>query len=245
MDLRSKFPLPLPDLWMACLEPEEIAYTISFTVAVPDKRKGESPLDHKILENIETNKIEIDSDNNSHSGYYCYGVPQIELPADSPYAFPADQKSIYFEAEAYINERGSYRSGGYMEPDEYPEVVLRSIEIIGISAFDGKQEKTVESDEFGTYPDFTYTDFINSLEEIVENTTSPVDDTDVSVKNIPAFPSSIVKKVEKYTQSPEFITSLIQFMEVISPAELEKAIKVFNLDMTKYRGRIAGMKFGL
>jgi hypothetical protein len=223
---------------MACLEPEEIAYTISFTVAVTDKRKSESPLNYKILENIESNKIEVDTEDSRHHGYYCYGVPQI--------IEDIDQKSIYFEAEVSTSERGSYRSGGYLEPDEYPDLVLDDIDIVGISAFDGKIEKNIEkAEDFGNYPDFTYTDFINLLEEIVEDTTSPIDDSETSRKTIQSFPSSIIEKVEKYVKTSEFIDSVIKSMEVISPSDLDNAISVFNLDMEKYRGKIAGIKFGL
>ena len=232
MDL--KFPALLPDLWFRALEPSEIAYTIAFTMGVPQNRKNESPLELKSIEKLESNSLEL---NDGGRGYYGLGVQQI----DNDY----DGASLWFEAQASSRERGSYRSGGYMEPDEYPEIVLEDIELEELMVNSGIEEKQLDTEEdFGNYPDFTYQNFKDLLYSYVEDTTS-YDDSEVEYTKAPSFPPSIIKKITDFVNTQAFIDSILKNLEHIDKDELAKAIDTYKLDMKQYRGRIAGMKFGL
>jgi hypothetical protein len=236
MDLKTKFPLPIPDLWANCLEVPEIAYMIAFSLGVKKMRLKESPLGDSYIEDIESNIIDLKSAS-GNSGYYGIGI----LPIDDN----IEMKSIFFDATASSKTRGSYRRATYHEPAEFPEVILTDIDLEGINGLSSDGEKSLDTKEkFGNRPDFSYSDFIHALLNYVQETVY-CDDTDMSYEDLPPFPISIIKKIEKYVKSPEFLDSIVKNIEKIESKELEKAIKVFDLDMQKYRGKISGRKFNL
>lgn len=235
MDLKSNFPLPIPDLWANCLEVPEIAYMIAFSIGVKRLRKKESPLGDSYIENVESNSIDLEESTNK--GYYGTGI----VPVDDD----VEMKSVFFDATASATTRGSYRSATYYEPAEYPDMVLTDISLEGIGGFSSEGEKSLDKkEEFGNYPDFSYSDFIDALTNYVRDTIS-YDSSEVDYVDLPPFPVSILRKIEKYVKSPEFLESVIKNMEEIEFEEIQKAIKVFGLDMHKYRGKIAGRKFDL
>jgi len=235
MDLKSNFPLPIPDLWTNCLEVPEMAYMIAFSIGVKNTRMKESPFGKPYIENIESNSIDLEEPTNN--GYYGIGI----VPIDDD----TEMKSVFFDATASVTARGSYRSATYYEPAEYPDTVLSDISLEGIVVFSSEGEKSLnKKEEFGNYLDFSYTNFIDALTNYVRDTIS-YDYSDVRHKDLPPFPISIIKKIEKYVKSPEFLDSIVKNIEKIKSEELQKAIKVFDLDMHKYRGKIAGRKFGL
>jgi hypothetical protein len=235
MDLKSNFPLPIPDLWANCLEVPEIAYMIAFSIGVKRERKKESPLGDSYIENIESNRINLEEPTNN--GYYGIGI----VPIDDD----TDMKSVFFDVTASATTRGSYRSATFYEPAEYPDTVLSDIRLEGIGGLSSEGEKSLKTkEEFGNYLDFNYSDFTDALTNYVKDTIDS-DYSNVHYEDLPPFPISIIRKIEKYVKTPEFLDSIVKNVENIKTEELEKAIKVFHLDMHKYRGKIAGRKFGL
>lgn len=230
-----KFPLPLPDLWIRALDPTEIAYTIAFTKGVSDKRVSESPLDADLIEKLESNFIEPSDDRNTR--YYGLGILQI----DDDY----DMASLWFEVSPEYSTSGSFRSGGYLEPDEYPEDVLDDFTVSEVMVNSGTEERSLDlSQNFGIYPDFNFKDFNELLNSYILSTAS-YDETDMGYQEVPHFPASIIKKIEDFVKSESFVSLVIKNIKNIEPEDLLNAVEFYNLDMKQYRGRIAGMKFGL
>jgi len=234
-NLKSKFPLPAPDLWTACLDSSEIAYLIAFSLGVPDSKVKESPLDKSCIEDIEFNKLEIDSSVNRD--YYGVGISQIDENLD--------MKVLFFDVIVSSTAKGFYRNAIHSDPAEYPDITIKNMYFENITVFTEDQEKSLENrNEFGIYPDFTYNDFLNFLEAYVLKTID-YHDNRIFHKEFPVFPSSIIRKIEKFVESSEFLRFIIDSLEKITVEDLEKVIKVFNLDMKSHRGRIIGKKFGL